>query len=144
MKKYGILLTLVLTTHFALAQQALQQVEQAVSTWRTAVLAADVAALEPLMAEELSYGHSNARIEDKKEFLRVIASKENVYKRLDLTNQTVSIVEENMAIVRHTMSVDVVSGGKDQSFLIGVMQVWVKRKNKWQMLARQAFVPRTS
>ena len=139
MKKVSILVVICLLGQLALGQQAQQQLDQAISTWRMAVLAADEATLKALVADELSYGHSNGKIENKAEFVSVIVSKENVYKRLDLSEQTISMVDKNTAIVRHKMAVDVVSDGEQKSFYIGVLQVWIKRKNTWQMMARQAF-----
>ena len=139
MKKVSILVVICLLGQLALGQQAQQQLDQAISTWRMAVLAADEATLKALVADELSYGHSNGKIENKAEFVSVIVSKENVYKRLDLSEQTISMVDKNTAIVRHKMAVDVVSHGEQKSFYIGVLQVWIKRKNTWQMMARQAF-----
>ena len=43
-------------------------VEQAVETLRKAMLAADKAKLESLVADQLSYGHSGGTIQDKMDF----------------------------------------------------------------------------
>ena len=55
-------------------------VTDAVANLTKAMLAADKAKLEALVADQLSYGHSAGRLETKKEFVDVIAGKKTTYK----------------------------------------------------------------
>ena len=50
-------------------------VAKAVDDLNKAMIAADKAKLEALVADQLSYGHSGGRIETKKEFIDVVAGK---------------------------------------------------------------------
>src|SRR6266851_7064372 len=72
----------------------------AVAALTKAMLAADKAGLESLVADQLSYGHSGGVVQDKAAFVDVIASKKTIYKSIVLSDQTVAIVDPN-AIVRH-------------------------------------------
>ena len=113
-------------------------VAEAVAALTKAMLDADKAKLESLVADQLSYGHSGGVVQNKAEFVDVIASKKTVYKSIVLSDQTVSVVGDN-AIVRHAWSSESVSDGKSTMSKIGVMQVWQKQGAAWKLLARQAF-----
>jgi len=114
-------------------------VAEAVSALTKAMLAADRAKLDSLVSDKLSYGHSGGVIQDKKDFVEVIATKKTVYKSIELSKQTVA-VSGNNAIVRHSWESESGTGdGKWNVSKIGVMQVWQKQGGSWKLLARQAF-----
>jgi ketosteroid isomerase-like protein len=113
-------------------------VAEAVANLTKAMLAADKAKLEALVADQLSYGHSAGRLETKKEFVDVIAGKKTIYKSITLNDPTVSVAGNN-AIARHTFVVETETDGKPSQAKVGVMQVWVKDGGSWKLLARQAF-----
>ena len=113
-------------------------VTQAIEALGKAMLAADRTALEGLVADRLSYGHSGGVIESKAQFVEVIADKKTVYKSIALSEPSVVVVGSN-AIARHIFSAETESGGKASSARVGVMQVWVKEGSGWKLLARQAF-----
>jgi hypothetical protein len=114
-------------------------VAAAVSALTKAMLAADKAQLEALTAEQLSYGHSGGAIQDKADFVKVIAEKKTVYKSIELSKQTIGMAG-NDAIVRHAWESESGAGdGKWTVSKIGVLQVWQKQGGNWKLLARQAF-----
>ena len=114
-------------------------VAEAVAALTKAMLAADRAKLESLVSDNLSYGHSGGVIQDKKDFVEVIADKKTVYKSIELSKQTVAVAGNN-AIVRHAWESESGTGdGKWNVSKIGVMQVWQKDPGGWKLLARQAF-----
>ena len=114
-------------------------VADAVAALTKAMLAADKAKLEALTADQLSYGHSSGKVEDKATFVDVVASKKSVYKSIELSKQTI-VVAGNDAIVRHAWESESGTGdGKWSVSKIGVLQVWQKQPSGWRLLARQAF-----
>jgi ketosteroid isomerase-like protein len=114
-------------------------VAESVSSLTKAMLAADRAKLDSLVSDKLSYGHSSGRVENKKEFVDVIADKKSVYKSIELSKQTVDVAGNN-AIVRHAWESESGTGdGKWNVSKIGVLQVWQKEPGGWKLLARQAF-----
>jgi ketosteroid isomerase-like protein len=114
-------------------------VADAVANLTKAMLAADRTKLEALVSANLSYGHSGGLVQDKKEFVDVIASKKTVYKSIELSKQTITIAGNN-AIVRHAWESESGTGdGKWNVSKLGVMQVWEKEPGGWKLLARQAF-----
>jgi ketosteroid isomerase-like protein len=133
-------LTLGAATLPALAETDDQAaVAEAVAALTKAMLGADRAKLEALVSDHLSYGHSGGVVQDKKDFVEVIASKKTVYKSIELSKQTVAVAGNN-AIVRHAWESESGTGdGKWNVSKIGVMQVWQKEPGGWRLLARQAF-----
>ena len=114
-------------------------VADAVAALTKAMLAADKAKLEALTADQLSYGHSSGKVEDKATFVDVVASKKSVYKSIELSKQTI-VVAGNDAIVRHAWESESGTGdGKWSVSKIGVLQVWQKQPSGWRLLARLAF-----
>ena len=113
-------------------------VGKAVDDLNKAMIDADKAKLEMLVADQLSYGHSGGRVESKKEFVDVVAGKKTIYKTITISDPKVAVVGNN-AIARHTYAVEFESDGKPGSAKIGVMQVWAKDGGAWKLLARQAF-----
>ena len=114
-------------------------VAQAVEALAKAMLAVDRAGLEAAAADQLSYGHSAGKIETKKEFVDAILSREAAFRKLDLSDQTISVAE-NEAIVRHLMTGETVSpSGQVSPVKVGVLQVWQKQGGNWKLLARQAY-----
>jgi ketosteroid isomerase-like protein len=113
-------------------------VARAVDALNQAMIAADRSALASLTADALSYGHSGGVVETKAEFIDVIANKKTVYKSINISDQSITVTE-NEAIVRHVFNPTVESGGQVSSPRVGIMQVWRKQGDRWQLLARQAY-----
>ncbi len=124
----------------ARAQSADQRaVVEAVEALTKAMIDVDRAKLEALSADQLSYGHSAGRIENKKEFVDYLVSRASAFRRIDLSDQTISLVD-NEAIVRHLMTGETISpAGQVTPVRIGVLQVWQKQGSDWRLLARQAY-----
>ena len=114
-----------------------QAVEQAVEKLRKAIVDADKAALESLTTDQLTYGHSNGLLEDKAAFVKALVSGESDFTSLDLTDQTVTVVD-NTAWVRHKLAGNTNNKGVPGTAKLSVLMVWVKQKGNWKLLARQA------
>lgn len=112
-------------------------VEQAVAQLRLLMIDPDQAKLASLASDELSYGHSSGKIEDKKAFIEALTSGSSDFKTIDLTEQTVTIVD-NTALVRHKLMAETANDGKPATAHLSVLLVWVKQKGSWKLVARQA------
>jgi Domain of unknown function (DUF4440) len=110
----------------------------AVEALSRAMLAADRAQLEALVAEQLSYGHSSGTIQTKTQFVDGIANKQTIYKSIVLA-EPMTVLAGNDAIVRHVAAVEADVDAKSVSAKIGVLQVWIRQDGRWKLLARQAF-----
>ena len=115
-------------------------VAQAVEALRKAILGQEKPQLEALCAEQLSYGHSDGRVEDKAQFINGVMTRKAILKSLTLSDHTITIVGTD-AIVRHTWASESEADGKLTSTKIGVLQVWQKQGGSWKLLARQSVRP---
>ena len=105
-----------------------------------AMIAADKAALEAVVSDQLSFGHTSGRVETKTEFVGNIVAKKPIFKSITGSDTTIRVVGNN-AIARQTVAVDLEAGGKEISIKVGVMTVWVKDGGTWMLLAHQSFKP---
>jgi ketosteroid isomerase-like protein len=110
-------------------------VAAAVEALRKAMVAGDRAALTQLAAEELTYGHSSNRLENKAEFIEALASGKGGFSAIELSDQTVTVID-NLALARHGF-VGTRKPSGDQLKLM-VLTVWLKRQEQWKLVARQA------
>lgn len=116
-----------------------EAVARAVEELRKAMIAVDRAKLAALSSDQLSYGHSAGRVENKAQFIAYLESRASAFRSIELGDQTIAL-SENEAIVRHLFTGETVSpAGQVTPVRIGVLQVWRKEGNDWRLLARQAY-----
>ncbi len=115
-------------------------VAKAVEGLRKATFGQEKAQLEELCANELSYGHSDARVETKAEFINGVMTRKGNLKSLTWPDLTIAIVGPN-AIARHKWVSESEQDGKATTTRISVLQVWQKQGSAWKLLARQAVRP---
>jgi len=127
---------LIRSAHAQSADEA--TVKNAVEELRMAWLKQDKAKIESLTAEQLSYSHSDARLEDKTKFIDGVMSRKATFKSLEWPELTVQVVGNN-AIVRHLWVSESELDGKVTNTKIGVMQVWQKQDGVWKLLARASW-----
>ena len=130
------LFTAMPTVYAQSAEEA--AVAQAVESLRQAMFARDVKGFEALISENVSYGHSAGRIENKKEFITAALANKSVMKSLTFTDQTVKVTG-NSAIVRNTYNGISELDGKTNTTKIGVLLVWAKEGDTWRLYGRQAY-----
>lgn len=110
----------------------------AVEAFRQAMLKADKRAFETLCSDQLSYGHSAGRIENKEQFIVGATNGKSTWKTLAFNNVTNKAVGHE-AISRFMFVGQSESEGKVNDVNIGVLMVWREEKGHWKLLARQAF-----
>ena len=113
-------------------------VAQAVEALRKAFFEQDKTQLEALCADELSYGHSDGRVENKAQFINGVMTRKAILQSLTLSDHAITVVGTT-AIARHAWASESETDGKPTSTKIGVLQVWQKQGGTWKLLARQAF-----
>ena len=113
-------------------------VKDSVEALRKALLAADNAQLELLMADQLSYRHSSGKVQNKAEFVAGVVTRKAVVKSLDFPDLTVAVAGD-AAIARHIWASESETDGKLNKVRIGVLAVWQKQDGGWKLLARQGY-----
>jgi ketosteroid isomerase-like protein len=140
MKRNIILVVFVFASVLSQAQtKEEKEVAGSVQILRAAMISGNKASLEKITGDQLTYGHSNGRIEDKAAFVEQLASGKSDFVTMDLTEQTIQIVDPTLAFVRHKLHGETMDGGKAGEANLGVLTVWQKQKGSWKLIARQAF-----
>jgi ketosteroid isomerase-like protein len=110
-----------------------------VEAFRAAQIAADAKALDGLCAAELSYSHSDGRVEDKATFVANATNGKS--KVLSLAYQDTKIrVVGPAAIVRfHWVGEsEAVADGKKSATNLHILMNWQKQGADWKLLSRAA------
>jgi ketosteroid isomerase-like protein len=133
-----LLVCFMISTTQALSQSADEKaVASAVEKLRKAMVAGDPVSLKAMVAEDLSYGHSNALLENREEFIDQFVTGKSVFKTINLTEQSIKIVGE-AAVVRHRLTGDTNNSNVPGKVDLSILMVWKKQNGDWKLLARQA------
>jgi uncharacterized membrane protein len=99
-----------------------------------AMLDADLATLDRLCADDLSYAHSSGVRDTKAEYLAKVASGYYVYRRIDHPVERVAVVG-GTAVVVGRMTADLVVDGVEKTIDNLALAVWVRAGAEWRLLA---------
>ena len=113
-------------------------VSESIEILRKALLEADRARLEQVTALQISYGHSDGRVETKEQFINGVMTRKQAVKSLTFPELKVAVVGD-AAIARHIYLSESELEGKQTTTRIGALQVWQKQNGSWKLLARQGF-----
>lgn len=134
-KKLLIFSGLLFSVSFCFAQKA--DVEAAVNKLTKLMVTPDSVALDKLILNNLSYGHSSGKIQTKQEFMHSLLSAESDFVDINLTDQTV-IVQNKTALVRHTLSAKTNDKNVPGNVKLYILLIWSKEKSGWKLIGRQA------
>ncbi|MET0778044.1 MAG: nuclear transport factor 2 family protein [Pseudomonas mandelii] len=115
-----------------------KDVALAVDHLTQAMLNKNIPELKALTAENLTYGHSSGKVQDKKDFIADIETGKSAFKTLEMHNQTIT-VSGDVALVRHHFSAQAIKGTEVVPTEIENFQIWQKKSGKWLLVGRQAF-----
>ena len=141
-RRHLVLPTLALGLLAAVSAFALSAEEEAVAkrveAFRTAQIAQDAKALDELTAPELSYSHSDARVEDKAIFIKNATSGKSKTLSLQYKDPTIRVVGP-AAIVRFTfVGEQEFTDGKKTPQNLHILMNWQKQGSDWKLLSRAA------
>jgi ketosteroid isomerase-like protein len=114
----------------------------AIEEYRKAMVDGNGARLLEMSADDMSFGHANGVVQTKVEFVKSVVDKAEVFKSIKLYDHSIR-VSGDLAIARHTFDADVFFQGKDQNFLLSIIQTWRKEDGRWRLFVRQSFKPLT-
>jgi len=113
-------------------------VTENVEVLRRAIFEADKARLDQGSAPQISYGHSDGRVETKEQFINGVMTRKQTVKSLAFPELKVAVVGD-AAVARHIYLAESELDGKQTTTKIGALQVWQKQNGSWKLLARQGF-----
>jgi len=115
-----------------------------VEALRVAMVAGDEQQLNALTDDHLTYGHSHGMLQNKTEFVKFLVGPKapGKFNWIKISNQTITVVNSHIVWVRHTFDAqNEEPSGKITKAHIILLQVWMKEKGGWKLVARQACVP---
>ena len=119
--------------------KAEQEVIQAEKDRFAAIVKADEAALNKLLADDLTYTHSNANMQTKAQFIADVKSGAIDYVLMQPNESDWKVrVIGNVAIVNGTANVNVIDHGNNLTFKIRYTNNHVNRGGTWQMVNWQS------
>jgi hypothetical protein len=113
-------------------------VTESVEILRKGLLEADRTKLAQVTSAQISYGHSDGRVETKEQFIHAVMTRPQVVKSLAFPELKVAVVGD-AAIARHISLAESERDGKATTTRIGALQIWQKQNGAWKLLARQGF-----
>jgi ketosteroid isomerase-like protein len=112
-------------------------VAKRVEAFRTAQVAADAKAFETLCAAELSYSHSDGRVEDKAAFIANATSGKSRFLSLAYNDLKIQVVGAAATVRFHWVGEsEAVADGKKSNTNLHILMNWQKQGADWKLLSR--------
>ena len=115
-----------------------EAVAKNVAAFREAQLALDAKALDALCAAELSYSHSDARIEDKATFIANATKPRPGSRALEYRDVKTRVVGDAAIVRFHWVSESETPDGKKSTLNLHILMNWQKQGAEWKLLSRAA------
>lgn len=103
----------------------------------TAMARKDIATLQALLADDLIYTHSSARLDTKASLIGNMESGATVYSSVEPSDVVAQDCGDTV-VLTGVARISVMSGGKPMAFGVRFTDVWAKRGAQWQMVTWQS------
>ena len=112
-------------------------VAKSVEAFRVAQIAADAKAFDALCAAELSYSHSDGRVEDKVTFITNATNGKSKFLSLEYLDPQIRVVGPAAIVRFHWMAEsESVPDGKKSNTNLHILMNWQKQGEDWKLLSR--------
>jgi ketosteroid isomerase-like protein len=102
-----------------------------------AMAAKDVATLEALIADDLIYTHSSARLDTKRSLIDNMKSGSTVYSAVEPSDVKAQDLGDTV-VLTGIAQIKVASNGNQMAFGVRFTDVYAKRDGRWQMVTWQS------
>ena len=114
-------------------------VAKGLEAFRTAQTAANAEGLASLCAAELSYSHSDGRVEDKPTFIAGATNGKSKWLSLVYEDPKIRVVGPAAIVRFHWLGEqEAVADGKKSSTNLHILMNWQKQGSDWKLLSRSA------
>lgn len=135
--KFLIIFLLSSLISFSQDEKGKMEIMMKMLTLKTALVAKDSVALSKVLADDVTYGHTNAMIQTKAELIRDVMSKVQDYKSIDPSDMNIRLFDKT-AIVNMNAKIVLNYKNEPMELKMKITLVWVKQNGEWQLEARQA------
>jgi ketosteroid isomerase-like protein len=102
-----------------------------------AMAAKDVATLEAVLADDLIYTHSSARLDTKQSLIGAMTSGATVYTGVEASDVKAQDLGDTV-VLTGIAQIKVVSNGTPNAFGVRFTDVYARRDGRWQMVTWQS------
>ena len=114
-----------------------EAVAEKLEAFRAAQVAADAKAFDALCAAELSYSHSDGRVEDKATFIANATNGKSKFVSLAYQDPSIRVVGPAAIVRFHWLGEqEAVADGKKSSTNLHILMNWQKQGADWKLLSR--------
>ena len=114
-----------------------EAVARNVEAFRAAQVAADAKAFDALCAPELSYSHSDGRVEDKAVFIANATNGKSKWLSLKYEDPKIRVVGDAAIVRFHWLGEqESLADGKKSSTNLHILMNWQKQGTDWKLLTR--------
>jgi ketosteroid isomerase-like protein len=116
-----------------------EAVAKKVEAFRLAQIASDPKALGALCADEVSYSHSNGKVEDKATFVTNATDGKSKFLSIEYQDPTIKVVGPAAIVRFHWVAEqEMVADGKKVPTNLHILMNWQKQGDDWKLLSRAA------
>jgi ketosteroid isomerase-like protein len=116
-----------------------EAVAKKVEAFRAAQVAADAKAFDALCAAQLSYSHSDGRVEDKAAFIANATSGKSKFVSLKYADPKIQVVGDAAIVRFHWLGeAESIADGKKSSTNLHILMNWQKQGADWKLLSRSS------
>jgi ketosteroid isomerase-like protein len=134
-----VLLTAILAAAPVLAADSpAKAVEKADRDWAAGIVKNDFALLEKVLANDLTYTHSNGNNDTKESYIGGLKSGKFRYTQMDLDNIKVNVLSKDVAITTSRAKGTALVEGKQTPFGMVLLHVFRLKGGQWQLVAHQS------
>ena len=135
--KFLITATLLFVSFVGLAQTAEEKLTATVKEFHQALVNKNTVSINQQTDKALSFGHSNGWIETKADLIKDLETDYISYGEIKEDSITIAM-NDNLANFRFKADITVTMKGTTSNVKLRVLEVWVKKSNRWMLFARQA------
>lgn len=136
MKKL-LVIVLLIQVAFANGQTDEAKLTTTIKEFHQALVKKNTVSINQQTDKALSYGHSNGWVETKTEMIKNLETGYLNYSSYKEDSLQISM-NGNMANARFVADINVSLNGVGGNYHLKVLEVWVKKGNRWILFARQA------
>src|SRR3989337_3283753 len=136
--RFFLTIVLFFTSLIVVAQVDSIELKNVMQKLDKALLEKDSLILTTILHKDVCYGHSNGWIQTKKNLWDDFVSGKLVYKKIENNNTTIVAINKKWATVKTNTAVEGTVNDKSFNMTLHVLQVWLKTKKGWQLVARES------
>lgn len=134
-----LLLLLTVVPAILLGATPEEEVKDAEKQWAAAVVKKDYQILERVLADDLTYTHSDGRLDTKKNFVEALRSGKQTYDAAEHQSLDVRLLGKDVAVVRARLRMTAAAAGQAATpATFSILRVYQLRNGRWQLMAHQS------